>query len=146
MLEYGDPSFDPDIQDHLAREQAFDSQFAWPPAESETESRPRFLLKPWSIDREAALRSLLPPSAGDDRLDTALAALWLASHDEDEIILLRIQSLGVQFRKLAQWARETVLVSEREPLLNLVDAMFKAADENKTLPASGGSAGNAPRR
>lgn len=131
---------DPDLEDHLARERAFDGLFAWPPLESVTDSRPRFPLHAWSIDREAALSALTIPGVGDSRLDTALTALWLAAHDDRAITLLRIQSPSTQFQTIRDWCRRHVLVSERDALLKLADDMFKAADENKTLPALEGSA------
>lgn len=140
-------SLDPDLEDHIAREHAFDGVFAWPPEANATAQRPRFVLKAWSIYRESALRALVLPSAGDSTLDTALTALWLAAHEEDEIIMLRVQSLARQQQRIRDWCRDQVLVSEREALMALTDEIFAAADAVKTLPAHEGSAGsgNAPR-
>lgn len=143
------PQLDPDLEDHLARERAFDGLFAWPPLptnqEPGTENRERFPLRAWSIDREAALSALTIPGVGDSQLDTALTALWLAAHDDSAITLLRIQSPATQFQTIRDWCRRHVLVSERDALLKLTDDLFRAADENKTLPAHEGSAsaGNA---
>lgn len=131
---------DPDLADHLARERAFDGVFAWPPAENVTPTRPRYILQHWSIDREAALRALRLPAAGDDKLDNALIALWLASHDDQAIMLLRINHLGWQYQSIRDWCRVHVLIHERDALMQLIEDMLRAADENKTLPAHEGSA------
>lgn len=140
------PDIDPDVQAHLARSAAFDAQHAWPPAEHASDTRPRFVLRPWSIDREAALGALIPPALGSSALDTALAALWLAAHDEDAIVLLRVQPAALQWRQISAWAREHVRPAERSDLLKLVNDMLRAADETQTLPAHerGAAPGNAP--
>lgn len=138
------PDIDPDLAAHLARERAFASAFAWPPEESVTEARPRKLLQPWSIDREAALRAMIPDAVGDQKLEIALITLWLSMHSADAITLLRVQPLARQFQTVQTWCRANVLVSERDAVMELADAIFAAADENKTLPAheGGGERGN----
>lgn len=141
-------SLDPDLEDHLARERAFDGIFAWPPLpanrEPGTENRERFALRAWSIDRESALAALSLPGIGDTALDTALTALWLAAHDDDAITLLRIQSPARQYQTIRDWCRLHVRVSDRDAVRKLADDIFKAADENKTMPAheSGAASGN----
>lgn len=139
-----DPDLDPDLAAHLARERAFAVNFSWPPEESVTDARPRKLLQPWSIDREAALRAMIPDAVGDQKLEIALITLWLSMHTSDAITLLRVQSLARQFQTVQAWCRANVLVSERDAVMKLADAVFDAADQNKTLPAheGGGDRGN----
>lgn len=140
------PDLDPDLESHITREEAFASSFAWPPEDGVTDTRPRRLLHPWSIDREAAADSLKLP--GSSELEMAVIAFWLVSHEAEDIIRLRIQRFTDQLRAINDFAAAQVLVSERDALKKLMDQMFAAADQNKTLPASGsrgGDSGNAPR-
>jgi hypothetical protein len=135
---------DPDQQDpeEEARQEAFDDVPLW-------NNQP---LKAWSFTRESVFHSLrrsmgAPPiSEVNSDLNAWIAdaarILWLCSHDELEISVLRPQPAVMQ-AAIDRWAEEALPPQKRQEAVDLTVSIFNRATLNRPIAVNDGTpAGN----